>query len=571
MFFGIYTLDSLYCKLSEINLMNMKRGILVAFALVLTSHFAIIAQNAPCFSHEFEQLIRAQDPEQYDKNKAESEIRVQQWIKANEGKRGTQATITIPVVFHVLHSGTPVGSGYNISDAKLMQQLDALNEDFNAQNSDLSKLPGNFTSAIGNLNVNFCLANADPAGNPHSGIVRKQTTKTVFQPAVDIKDLIAPYSAATGGDDIWDASRYLNFYVVNSGKAASNGTVLGWARPPSNNSFNMSDATDGVVLNYEVVGRPSPATSYPLGRNAVHEVGHWLGLIHIWGDANCGDDKVSDTPTQQTATAGCKTSPRTSCGTSDMYMNYMDYTQDNCRYLLTKGQVTRIQGFLNTDPLRKQVAASSACSGGAPTADVGVTIISAPSGTNVDCSADVTPIVRFKNFGASKITKVDIKYQLNNDAPMTFKWTGSAISGALKLVTLPAISISKGTHDFKAWTENPNDITDTDPSNDQLTKSFTANCTNIGITELEASMIDKVKIYPNPSEGMFYLDVTESSMSNVSLTVYDVIGNVVVSKNLNLTPGKRQALDLAASGKGVYFVNIKFGETSITKRISVLQ
>ena len=259
------------------------------------------------------------------------ENEIQDYINANPSQRN-QAVITIPVVFHIVYSST----AQNISDARIMAQLDVLNKDYARLNADAGSTPSVFQGVSVNTNIQFCLAQRDPSGNATTGINRKQTTTTSFSTNDNIK------RSANGGVDPWPTSSYLNIWSGNL-----SGGVLGYAQFPG-----AAAATDGVVLLYSSIGGPSApgtATPYHLGRTATHEVGHWLNLRHIWGDANCGNDLVSDTPTSQTSNFGCPSFPHVTCSNGpngDMFMNYMDYTDDACMNMFTAGQSARMNATL---------------------------------------------------------------------------------------------------------------------------------------------------------------------------------------------------------------------------------
>jgi hypothetical protein len=131
----------------------------------------------------------------------------------------------------------------------------------------------------------------------------------------------------------------LNMWVVN--KMTSQGqTILGYAQFPGG-----SAATDGVVIGYNFFGRNGVLSApFNKGRTATHEVGHWMNLRHIWGDATCGNDFVGDTPVHNTYNFGCPAAGHksTCSGTPvEMTMNYMDYTDDACMYMFSNGQKTR--------------------------------------------------------------------------------------------------------------------------------------------------------------------------------------------------------------------------------------
>ncbi len=263
------------------------------------------------------------------------------------------ASVTIPVVFHVLYNN----STQNISDARVLAQLDVLNKDFRKLNSDIVNVPASFAGLAADASIEFCLATVDPNGNATSGIVRKSTTVTSFSSNNAMK-----YSAQ-GGNDAWNSSKYLNIWICNLG-----GGLLGYAQFPGG-----ATATDGVVVLFGTVGSstvPGTSTPYHLGRTLTHEVGHWLNLRHIWGDANCGSDLVTDTPTQQTSNYGCPTFPKVTCSNGpngDMFMNYMDYVDDACMHMLTTGQKARAQALFAVGGARASLLTSGGCGAATPT------------------------------------------------------------------------------------------------------------------------------------------------------------------------------------------------------------
>jgi hypothetical protein len=257
-----------------------------------------------------------------------------------------KAVINIPVVVHVLYNT----SAQNISDAQIQSQLTVLNNDFRKLNSDWTNTPSTFTSVVADCEINFCLATVSPTGAATTGIIRKQTSVTSFSSNDGMK-----YNSQ-GGSDAWPTGQYLNLWVCNL-----SGGLLGYAQFPGG-----AAATDGVVVNYTAFGTTGTATApYNKGRTATHEVGHWLNLRHIWGDATCGNDLVSDTPVHNTSNGGCPSHPKSnSCGTSaEMFMNYMDYTDDACMYMFTSGQKARMQALFVTGGARASLKTSNGCSG----------------------------------------------------------------------------------------------------------------------------------------------------------------------------------------------------------------
>ncbi|MDQ3050497.1 MAG: M43 family zinc metalloprotease [Bacteroidota bacterium] len=263
---------------------------------------------------------------------AEMEQHAMTWSDYNSLAR-MQGVLTIPVVFHVIHNNI----SENIPLIRILSQLDVLNKDFSRQNADAIFTPAAFAGAAANTNIRFCLAKRDPNGNATTGIVRKSTPVAGFTTNDSMK------FDASGGSDAWPSDSYLNIWICNL-----TGNVLGFAQFPGGNP-----ATDGVVIKYTTVGGPvfpGTGTPYNLGRSATHEIGHWLNLLHVWGDAICGNDQVSDTPVQQTGNYGCPSFPHISCingPNGDMFMNYMDYTDDACMNMFTYGQAIRMNAVLN--------------------------------------------------------------------------------------------------------------------------------------------------------------------------------------------------------------------------------
>ncbi len=262
------------------------------------------------------------------------------------GNKGI-SVIRIPVVVHILYNS----SGQNVSDAQVQSQIDVLNRDYHKLNADTAKIPGYYSGLSADCGFQFELANIDTNGNATTGIIRKHTNVSSFQTDDAIK------FAARGGDDAWDRDRYLNLWVGNL-----TGGLLGYS------SFvGGSKATDGVVILYTAFGTTGTARApFNLGRTATHEIGHWLNLIHVWGDTDCGDDEVDDTPQQQAATRGNPNGMIFSCGNTpygNLYMDFMDFTDDIGMHLFTYGQRNRMRTLFADSGFRAPLLTSNGLSG----------------------------------------------------------------------------------------------------------------------------------------------------------------------------------------------------------------
>lgn len=258
---------------------------------------------------------------------------------------GERAVITIPVVVHVVYNT----AAQNISDQQIFSQINQLNLDFRKLNTDWTNTPSIFQNLVADYEIEFCLATRDPNGNPTTGIIRRQTSTTSFSTNDNVK------YTASGGSDAWPRSSYLNIWVCNLGNS-----LLGYAQFPGGPA-----ATDGVVITYTAFGTMGTATApYNKGRTATHEIGHWLNLRHIWGDATCGNDQVNDTPLHNAANYGCPSYPHYSTCTGtpvEMTMNYMDYTNDACMYMFTNGQKARSMALFATGGSRASLLNSQGC------------------------------------------------------------------------------------------------------------------------------------------------------------------------------------------------------------------
>lgn len=253
--------------------------------------------------------------------------------------------ITIPVVVHVFHRN----NASKISKEQVYSQIEALNRDFGRNNLDTVRTPQMFKGLSSDSKIRFALATRDPNDSCSNGIIYINSSLTNHD-ANDTRKLTAR--------SMWPSDQYLNIYVVQEIESPG-GNAIGYAQQPGEDS-----TTDVVVIAHTSFGMTGTAVRpFHLGRTCVHEVGHWLGLHHVWGNPSivgsfCDeDDDIEDTPNQKTANYGCVNHPHRSCDNDgDMFMNYLDYQDDSCMYMFTDGQIEKMHYVLRNDERRHRLA-----------------------------------------------------------------------------------------------------------------------------------------------------------------------------------------------------------------------
>ncbi|HQD12649.1 MAG TPA: M43 family zinc metalloprotease, partial [Chitinophagales bacterium] len=293
--------------------------------------------------------------------------RIIQHQKSMPGNKQQSATYNIPVVVHVVY----YNSAQNISAAQVQSQITVLNNDFAGTGLNSNSIPAPFAPLLANTNITFCLAKLSPANTilPEPGIDR-----------IDARAKGWPNPGATGWTTnfidntikkttIWDPNFYLNIWVVPAIRSTTGGITLGYATFPSLTGLDGlptdpgNDLNDGFVCRADFFGTTGSASASK-GRTSTHEIGHWLGLRHIWGDDSCGTDFVDDTPTALKENYNCPVFPHRTCentSSGDMFMNFMDYTDDDCMALFTLDQKQRMNTTLQFGDFRKNLINSPVC------------------------------------------------------------------------------------------------------------------------------------------------------------------------------------------------------------------
>ncbi len=435
----------------------MKRKLLSLAIIGIIISSNVIAQqhnSGKCATMEVDKRMREENPEMGSLDEFE------EWMAANmvdesynAGK--TNAVIyNIPVIVHVIHNGEAIGTNSNISDAQIQSQIVALNKDFTKTNSDWSNTPAVWTSRVADCQINFFLTTLDQFGSPMPtpGIERINRTTMGW--------VAAPYSETYVSqtikpNSIWNPKLFLNIWVCNLG-----GVLLGYATFPPNSTLTGlfgpfgTSITDGVVVKYNCFGTTGNLLNgQDLGRTTTHEIGHYLGIRHVWGDDTCASDYCNDTPTQFQENFGSPNFPSVSncpgnAPNGDMFMNYMDYCDDNVAVMFTNNQKTRMHTALTKSPYRYLLIAS---------------------------------------------------------------------------------------------------------------------------TEEQVNIEKTLSIYPNPSNGLVNLNIELFNKSSMEVKVYDILGNTFYTNTFDNNKMGKYTLDLTNVSNGIYFVELRTGKETMTRKINILK
>ena len=408
----------------------------LAFSQTLT-----VQEQKRCVAFDVLQNMRKLNPNM------ETDQQFEQWLSEKKQQMrtsNTQAVVTLPIVFHIIYSPSEAeGTGTNIGQALIQQQILQLNKDY----ANLSNSPYAIAS---NTNVQFALAQKDPLGNilPQPGIDRINYSTAGFT--------APPYTVGYASSannylnstikpaTIWDPTRYINIWVLSMESG-----ILGIATFPASSGLSglsgaETSTTSGVAIGPTTIGSiftPSSCSAYTKGKTLTHELGHFFGLRHIWGDATCGDDFCGDTPIHQTSNGGVPAHPKSNtCGTADeMFENYMDYTDDAILNTFTADQVTRIQTVLANSPRRNTLA----------TSNVGLVPVTATNRISFsECSGAM--VVSESGIAGSYPRYRDLPLTLNvedkatGNATVTVNVSGTAVNGVDYQLLTPTISFAAG-------------------------------------------------------------------------------------------------------------------------------
>lgn len=476
------------------------------------------------------------------------------------GARAADTIYRIPVVVHIVYTN----AAENLPDSLVYSQIEVLNQAFRRDNADSSDTRAEFKPFAGDAGIEFYLADLDPNGMPTTGITRTAGTPPPFLGFSPFGDEVKKNS--TGGKDPWPTDRYLNIWVCN----LLNGFgVLGYAYPPVGNLSNWpagaapaDTSLQGVVIYHEVFGFRNPlALASPFyniaaeGKTTVHEVAHYLGLRHIWGDGPCNeDDFVADTPeASDNSQQQCNWSLN-ECSPScpllpdypNMIENYMDYSADSCMNMFSYGQIAIMRGVLATYRSRL------------PEITFGTI---KPSNGNINGNTFVV------STADSLVVTIDFtRFQNGTAYPYTFS-TGDSLYGNVtgpflgatcgQVVLYPGDYLVTPAGDTLYF--NPGDTITTYTDGTVLVKPYieTVGVKNIATTSF--------KLYPNPANGLVYIN-TKNGALLYSVTMLNLLGEVVGQQQVN---NNATAFDVSQLTPGIYLVQVNTSEGLQTQRIIV--
>lgn len=409
-------------KLYHSNLKYIYRsGIL--FSILLMNFYSLKAQErcaVPKLLEEREKKYPTLNAQNFEKW-----IDVKQSSKRNTSQRNAKVILQVPVVFHIIHNGEPIGTGSNVLKSRIDRQLEILNEDFNRLNEDSIETLEEFQGSAASFEIEFIYAKQSPDGFETNGIVRVPGSQASY--SYQEREVLS-------SESYWPSEDYLNIWVADLA-----GGSLGWAEFPVSNLEGLEEASnnrliDGVTVDYVFLGENPDSPSFESkGRTVTHEMGHFFGLRHIWGDGGCSvDDFCEDTPLASSSSTGCNLTKAT-CESLDMVQNFMDYSDDACMNIFTNDQKTRVRTVIENSPRRQSLTESNGLE--APPVfnrDLGLAELN--SQFSGSCSGNFTPQTIIKNQGLNTVYEYSVQLFIDGILEEELDFSDSLQSGEEKTV-----------------------------------------------------------------------------------------------------------------------------------------
>ncbi|MHA3786973.1 M43 family zinc metalloprotease [Flavobacterium hauense] len=435
-------------------------------------------KSSYCGSTENEENLQKQDPKRLSNEAFEN------WIapkvaeaKAKRLQKNGNTILTLPVVVHVIHNGDAEGFNENISEAQILSQIEVLNQDFRK----MANTPGFNSNEVGaDIELEFCLAKRTPTGENTTGIMRYEIGDDNGWETEEANTQLKPFTQ-------WDPEKYINIWVVDfvyRDTGNSRISLAGYAQFPSGTNLDGLEASggfgfqDGVVIDHKYFGSANifPEGTYDttnnMGRTTTHELGHFFGLRHIWGDGGCNvDDFCDDTPVAGQANSGCEEGTDTCPALGvDMIENYMDYTNDACKNIFTQDQKARIDVVMNQAARRASLKTSNSCSPAEVFNTDGALFIQRIN--LADCSNAFAPSLVLQNEGNTTMTSAIISYNIDGGSANQYTWTGNLIEGQKTSIQLDGMTAGSGVRTLNVALTSVNGINDENSMNDAKLASF---------------------------------------------------------------------------------------------------
>ena len=442
---------------------------IVALLLTLMSIGLLGAQNSPSNNEDYgpqcgtDQMIA--------RNPFLQQLYAQRVACAPEVDLDTAQVLTIPVVFHIIHLGEPVGEGTNISDEQILSCIENLNHRFRGDVEALAALTDDYDeyelSLVLDSKIEFCLAARDPNNEPTDGIHRVDASDLTYSNTWAGQPIFESYAEDGISNESWTAGsltgiphayikelyhwpvdKYFNCYVVteinnnNGGNGIQGFSLLGSA------GTGLNGYSYGPVCLYNVTGTTGTLKSgRELNATWTHEIGHAFNLYHTFSNgfttSDCDSetnpctqgDQVPDTP--PTSTNQSCSSP--TCPDA-MVENYMDYTSETCRIAFTQGQIERMREEI-WNGLPYLVAEDNVSCQSPNAIDLAVSSVTLP---NTWCKPNIDFNVKISNFGGNDVSGAELIFD-GASYPLP---TISAFGG-FELVSFTDYPIGNGIFDFE--------------------------------------------------------------------------------------------------------------------------
>lgn len=473
-----------------------------------------------CGTMQHLQWIQQQDPSLKQKMELE-EQKFNDYIAAHPNElKNNKTSYTIPVVVHVVYNGS---SGY-VSSARVQEQIDQTNSDWAGTNGrSMQAFPDSLRA---NTGISLCLATIDPFGNVTTGIKYRQTTVSSFGFNDNVKH------NSTGGADAWDVTKYINIWVCNLGSG-----LCGYAQFPTSGI----NSTFGVVIHYQFFGITGAVAPYNGGATMSHELGHCFNLSHIWNDTTCTDgDGCPDTPTQYGnyygPYGGCITDFCTDTCPGIMYMDFMNYSEDNVMANLTPDQSARMQACVQMYLMSVANNASAACG------------IQTPCTSYFYLYPDTATLHHYYAVNMA-----------NGSGQLTYFWDWG--DGNYDTIPYPShLYDSAGYYNICLTIADTTGCTSTYCDSSYYIQKSENSVIYIdvipqGSVGIHENLINhNIILYPNPAENNITVENSSAILSENILSIYDLQGKLMLNQVLKKT---KTLIDISPFARGLYMVKVE--------------